>query len=102
MLVMGIVLLALSLVTRHLGALHGEPWIIVCEWCRVIFNVSEPVPTITFWGGSILVIVGLGRILFIEDSLNHPSSRTPFAGTIGASGKLLVERPDCSEADGPP
>jgi hypothetical protein len=61
----GIVLLVLSLVTRHVEALHGEPWVIVCEWCRTIFNIY-PVPDVTGWCGSILVIVGVGRILFME------------------------------------
>jgi hypothetical protein len=62
----GIVLLGLSLVTRHVEALHGEPWVIVCEWCGTIFNIY-PVLDVTSWGGSILVIVGVGHIVFMED-----------------------------------
>ena len=60
----GIVLLGLSLVSRHVDALQGEPWVI--EWCRTNFHIPL-VPAVTSWCGSILVIVGLGRILFIED-----------------------------------
>ena len=62
----GIVLLGLSLVTPYVEALHGEPWVIVCEWYGTIFNIY-PVPAVTTWGGSILVIVGVGRIVFMED-----------------------------------
>ncbi|MFZ0036228.1 MAG: hypothetical protein WAK91_02320 [Candidatus Acidiferrales bacterium] len=46
----GIALLAVTLAARHIEAIHSDPLIFFSGWI-----------------GSILVIVGLGRILMLED-----------------------------------
>jgi hypothetical protein len=48
--ILGMTMLAASLVERHVDALHSDLMIVVLHWA-----------------GTVLVIVGLGRILFLED-----------------------------------
>jgi hypothetical protein len=63
----GIVLLGTSLMARHVKALDVYPFFVEWRWGESIINFDiHPVIMVGFWGGSIMVVIGVGRILFLE------------------------------------